>query len=290
MHNSTEANIDAWFAFAFTDGFQAEADIIKGYLLTKAWDPDRRRFGRGPLGVDPGNAIDVHTWGAEFLLWNSEPAKARDTLSYCSGALPTCSFDGSVHGFDGQGPFSVWFEGTGQWVAARGWGGDLCLTEINANQEEDGSLRNSPDDFYGEGVWLSRWHGVAPTAWCYFANTAPVFSQGLIRGTVLESDGVARASSGRVEVYRPGSEEAIARAAIHPDGSYVVGGLGAGEYVVRAFSGVRVGRIPGTVGVELARYTTLDLRLRTSSRRRSRGVLRSSNVSERSLPLQFPER
>jgi len=38
---------------------------------------------------------------------------------------------------------------------------------------------------YGEGVWLSRWHGVAPTAWCYFANTTPVFSQGLIRGTVL---------------------------------------------------------------------------------------------------------
>ncbi len=270
VHNSTEANIDAWFAFAFTGGFQAEADIIKGYLLTKAWDAARRRFCRGPLGVDPGNAIDVHTWGGEFLLWNSETAKALDTLSYCSGTLATSTFGGSVHGYDGQGPFSVWFEGTGQWAAARGWGGDLCLTELNANQEGDGSLRGSPDDFHGEGVWLTRWHGVAPTAWCYFANTTPVFSQGLIRGTVLESGGVVPASSGTVEVYRPGSEKLIARAAVHPDGSYVVAGLRAGGYVVRALSGRRASRNSGLLDVSLVRNTTLDLTLEPYSHRRSR--------------------
>ena len=267
VHNSTEANIDAWFAFAFPTGFQAEADIVKGYLLTKAWDPDRKRFCRGPLGVDPGNAIDVHTWGAEFLLWNSEAAKARDTLSYCSGTLPTCTFGGSVYGLDGQGPFSVWFEGVGQWVAAGGWGGDLYLDELDANQAPDGSLRNSPDDFYGEGVWLSRWHGVAPTAWCYFANTAPVLSQGFIRGAVRETNGVL-ASSGTVTVYRPGSEQVIARAAIHPDGSYVVAGLRAGGYVVRALSNRQVSRTSGGVSVELAHYTTLDLTLSHSSRGR----------------------
>jgi len=271
VHNSIEANIDAWFAFAFTGGFQAEADIIRGFLMTKGWDADRRRFCRGSLGVDPGNAIDVHTWGSEFLLWTGENAKALDTLSYCSESLPTGSFDGSVHGLDGQGPFSVWFEGTGQWVAAGGWGGDFCLSELNANQEEDGSLPGSPDDFHGEGVWLTHWHGVAPTAWCYFANTAPVFSQGLIRGTVFESGG-APANSGTVEVYRPGSEKAIARAAIHPDGSYVVAGLRAGEYVVRASSGRRASRVSGALEIGLARYVTLDLSLQSYSQRRSRGT------------------
>jgi len=239
--------------------------------MTKGWDADRRRFCRGPLDVDPGNAIDVHTWGSEFLLWTGENAKALDTLSYCSGTLPTGSSDGSVHGLDGQGPFSVWFEGTGQWVAAGGWGGDFCLSELNANQEADGSLPGSPDDFHGEGVWLTRWHGVAPTAWCYFANTAPVFSQGLIRGTVFESGGVP-AKSGTVEVYRPGSEKAIARAAIHPDGSYVVAGLRAGEYVVRASSGRRASRVSGALDIGLARYVTLDLTLQSYSQRRSRGT------------------
>jgi len=153
-------------------------------------------------------------------------------------------------------------------VAARGWGGNVYLTELNANQEEDGSLRNSPDDFYGEGIWLSSWHGVAPTAWCYFANTAPVFSQGLIRGTVLDARG-RPVSLGTVEVYRPGSEEIIARGAIHPDGSYVIGALRAGEYLVRAFSGRRVSRISGTTQVELAKYTNLDLKLRPYPRWRS---------------------
>ncbi len=270
LSDSMEANIDAWFAFAFTGGFEAEADTVKEYLLTRAWDPDRRRFCRGSIDVDPGNAIDVHTWGGEFLLWNSESAKARDTLSYCSGTLPTCTSDGAVYGLDGQGPFSVWFEGVGQWVAAGGWGGDLYLDELNANQAQDGSLRNSPDDFYGEGIWLSRWHGVAPTAWCYFANTAPVLSQGFIRGAVRETNGIP-ASSGTVTVYRPGSEQVIARAAIHPDGSYVVAGLRAGEYVVRALSNRQVSRISGIVSVELAQYRTLDLTLSHSSRGR-RGV------------------
>jgi len=262
VHNSTEANIDAWFAFFFTGGFEAETDTVKDFLLTRAWDPGRRRFGRGPIGVDPGNAIDVHTWGAEFLRWISETARARDTLSYCPGTLYTSSFDGSVRGLDGQGPFSVWFEGVGQWVAAGGWGGDPFLDEINANQAPDGSLRNSPDDFYGEGVWLSRWHGVAPTAWCYFANTAPVFSQGLIRGTVFDSGGITPANSGTVTIYSGESGQAVARGAIHPDGSYVVAGLQAGHYVVRASSGRRAARNIGLLDVELARYTTLDLTLR----------------------------
>jgi hypothetical protein len=270
VHNSTEANIDAWFAFAFTGGFETEADVVKQYLLTRAWDPARRRFCRGPINVDAGNAIDVHTWGSELLLWNSEPDQARDTLSYGAGTLPCASFDGTVLGLDGQGPFSVWFEGVGQWISARGWGGDLYLAELQANQEADGSLRNSPDDFYGEGVWLSRWHGVAPTAWCYFANTCPVFSQGMIRGTVFSPDQASAAQSGTVMVYSGVTGQPVAQATIHPDGAYVVAGLPEGDYVVQAVSGRYATRGQDRASVHLAAYTNLNLALQPYSLRQGR--------------------
>ncbi|HEC35854.1 MAG TPA: hypothetical protein ENI39_04895 [Anaerolineae bacterium] len=35
----------------------------------------------------------------------------------------------------------------------------------------EGSAAGSPDNFAGGGVWTTRWHGIAPTAWLYFALT-----------------------------------------------------------------------------------------------------------------------
>ena len=36
-------------------------------------------------------------------------------------------------------------------------------------------LAHDPDDFRGGDVWLTRWHGIAPTAWLYFAETGGPF-------------------------------------------------------------------------------------------------------------------
>lgn len=44
-----------------------------------------------------------------------------------------------------------------------------------AQQREDGAVPGSPDDFSGGGVWTTRWHGVAPTAWLYNALNAEPF-------------------------------------------------------------------------------------------------------------------
>jgi hypothetical protein len=50
-----------------------------------------------------------------------------------------------------------------------GGGAEDLLAELLAQQRRDGALPGSPEDFLGGGVWTARWHGVAPTAWLYFA-------------------------------------------------------------------------------------------------------------------------
>ena len=47
--------------------------------------------------------------------------------------------------------------------------------QVTSQQAPDGGVPNSPDDFLGYIVWLSRWHGVASTAWLYFAGTGGPF-------------------------------------------------------------------------------------------------------------------
>jgi len=83
---------------------------------------------------------------------------------------------GQLFGFDGQGgPWSVWNEGTAQYVATGGQGANDLIQEILAQQEINGAMPGSPDEFSGGGVWTTRWHGVAPTAWLYFALTCEPF-------------------------------------------------------------------------------------------------------------------
>lgn len=167
----TEATIDAWWAFqAAGPEYWREADQIRNCLLTYYWDDAMGRFKGGRNWRQP--YLDNQTWGAMFLRAIGEEIKARRALSYARATLVLPAQGAQLFGFDGQGgPWSVWNEGAGQYVAAGGAGAKDFLRELLAQQESDGALANSTDNFAGAGVWTTRWRGIAPTAWLYFALT-----------------------------------------------------------------------------------------------------------------------
>jgi hypothetical protein len=180
----TEGTLDAWWAL-YLSGYTAQANSLRSCLLTHYWDGTAGRFKAG-RGTDPADLqrdwvpyLDNQTWGAPFLREIDERTDALRALTYARETLLLPAQGGQVHGFDGQGgPWSMWNEGTGQYAAAGGPGaGDLVL-ELLAQQREDGAIPSSTDDFNGAGVWTSRWHGLAPTAWLYFALTGEPFPRG----------------------------------------------------------------------------------------------------------------
>jgi hypothetical protein len=163
----TEATLDAWWAFQAA-GRRVEAARIENCLLTFYWDEQNGRFKGGKNWLQP--YLDNQTWGASFLKAIGQPEKARRTLSYAQAALLVPAQGGQLFGFDGQaGPWSVWNEGAGQYVAAGGPGAAGLLRELLAQQRADGAMPGSPDDWNGGGAWTTRWHGVAPTVWLYNA-------------------------------------------------------------------------------------------------------------------------
>ncbi|HKZ87207.1 MAG TPA: hypothetical protein VJ793_26575 [Anaerolineae bacterium] len=172
----TEGTIDAWWAL-HTAGpdYPVPADRLKNCLLTYYWDGDMGRFRGGRNWWQP--YLDNQTWGAAFLSAIGDGCKARRALSYARDVLRLPAQGGQLFGFDGQaGPWSVWNEGTGQYISVGGDGANDLLLELLAQQREDGAVPGSPDDFSGGGVWTTRWHGVAPTAWLYNAlNREPFY-------------------------------------------------------------------------------------------------------------------
>ncbi len=174
----TEGTIDAWWAFQSAgSGHGANAEKIKNCLLTYYWDNAMGRFKGGRNWWQP--YLDNQTWGAAFLKAIGETEKARRALSYARDVLRMPAQGGQLFGFDGQaGPWSVWNEGTAQYIAVGGSGARDLLTELLAQQREDGAMPSSPDEFNGGGVWTSRWHGVAPTAWLYNALCGEPFHPG----------------------------------------------------------------------------------------------------------------
>jgi len=171
----TEATIDAWWALqAAGPEYRDEAERLKNCLLTYYWDDVMGRFKGGRDWQQP--YLDNQTWGAAFLRAVGREKDARRVLSYAYEVLRLPAQGGQIFGFDGQGgPWSVWNEGTAQYVALGGQGAGDFLLELLAQQERDGAMSGSPDDFAGGGVWTTRWHGVAPTAWLYFALTGEPF-------------------------------------------------------------------------------------------------------------------
>jgi hypothetical protein len=165
----TEGTIDAWWALqAAGPGYRDEANQLKDCLLAYYWDDSMGRFKGGKDWRQP--YLDNQTWGGAFLKAACRDEDARRALSYAYEVLRLPAQGGQVFGFDGQGgPWSVWNEGTGQYAAVGGDRADDFVQELLAQQRLDGAVPGSPDDFTGGGVWTTRWHGVAPTAWLYFA-------------------------------------------------------------------------------------------------------------------------
>ncbi len=172
----TEGTIDAWWALsAAGPAYANAANGLKNCLLTQYWDEVMGRFKGGKNWYQP--YLDNQTWGAAFLGAIGKVENARRALSYADAVLRLPAPGGQVFGFDGQGgPWSVWNEGTAQYVATGGAGANDYLREVQAQQRADGAMPGSPDEFAGGvGVWTTRWHGVAPTAWLYFALNCEPF-------------------------------------------------------------------------------------------------------------------
>lgn len=172
-----EGTIDAWWALKAA-GHDAGADKLRVCLLDSYWDEEMGRFMKGR--DDPKPVLDVQTWGASFLRAIGEKEKALRALSYARAVLTVSSRDGEVVGLGEQaGPWSVWNEGTGQYIVAGGPGSNEFLQELISQQELNGSMPGSPDDFSGDGIWETTWHGVAPTAWLYFASSHGPFNNSI---------------------------------------------------------------------------------------------------------------
>jgi len=168
----TEPNLDAWWAFRAT-GHDTQAQCLRDFLLEQVWDEGMGRFRSGP--GEHQIYLDNQTWGAAFLRAVGRQAGARRALSYARRTLSTLSSDGRVCGLDGAGPFGVWNEGTLQYVAQGGENSQHYWEQMIGQQAADGGMPGSPDAFRGYIVWLTPWHGVAPTAWLYFAGTGGPF-------------------------------------------------------------------------------------------------------------------
>jgi hypothetical protein len=168
----TEPNLDAWWAFRAT-GRHAHADNLQSFLLAQVWDAEMGRFKASPDSYEI--FLDNQTWGAAFLRAVGRDNDARRALSYAHWALATPSSNAKLWGFDGAGPFSVWNEGTLHYVAEGGEDSQNNWDQIAGQQASDGGLPGSPDEFRAYTVWLTKMHGIAPTAWLYFAGSGGPF-------------------------------------------------------------------------------------------------------------------
>jgi hypothetical protein len=134
-------------------------------------------MGRFKLGkYDQSPVLDIQTWGAALLTANGEKDEALRALSYAREVLLVKSHDGHIGLGDHAGPWTIWNDGTGQYIAAGGEGSNEFLQGLISQQRKDGAMPGSPDNFSDGGFWNTKMHGVAPTAWLYFASSSGPFN------------------------------------------------------------------------------------------------------------------
>jgi hypothetical protein len=175
---SCEHALDAWFAFTRIGGLEEEAEKVKQWLLQEAWNQQEQRFNRGEN--DPVIATDCQSWGAIWLVFQGDQAKARQSLAFAEAHLATQdTFNGHLmHGFPAQSsaPQVIWAEGTAQMVVAYAYVGMATprdyLEELTSIQNADGSWNHSSQNLSQPEVWHSTMESVAGTCWTYFAICA----------------------------------------------------------------------------------------------------------------------
>jgi hypothetical protein len=185
----TEGSVDIWWALMST-GNSTEADSVKEYLLSTVWDDSLKYWWRGY--DDPFVAIDAATWVGEFARTNNvdRPGMAKAALSFVHQTLITTDDSGTLYGFDGMGPVSIWCEGAAQYVASGGEDAQYFLdSTLLPLQRADGGMPGSTDNWGGTCFgWLSTWTGLAPTCWLYFAITGSPFDTTVVYAGILEKD------------------------------------------------------------------------------------------------------
>jgi len=175
QNKPVEGAIDTWWAMLASDKVK-EADNLMDCIISYYWDEEMGRFKAGKDDWKP--VTDVQTWGAAMLTATGEKEKALRALSYAREVLSTSSQDSQVSGMGDQaGPWSGSNECTGQYIVAGGEGSNQLLLELISQQRDNGAMPGSPDNFKGAGAWNTQWHGVAPTAWLYFASNKGPFEQ-----------------------------------------------------------------------------------------------------------------
>lgn len=199
---STEHNIDAYFflrdlGYLEDDLTYANAAVlIKESLLLNHWDPEEGHFYQGvsPEGPDPGEALDLGTWGGLFLQAIGETAKAESSLEFAekfevSGKSIVKSFlpiafnqtyasPETISGYqpyrESEGyeapPSVAWAEGT--------WGAILLKNRLNEDATEDVASMETMQEGDPRGGFVQVtegrrslpyefhvWPAVAGTAW-----------------------------------------------------------------------------------------------------------------------------
>lgn len=167
----TAATLAVWWALRQAGPSPSvHADRVRDCLLRDRWDGALGRFKGGR--DDPQPQLDSQAWGSAFLHAVDREVDARRALSYARDTLRLPARGGQVHGLGAvAGPWVVWNDGSAQYAAAGGEGANSLVAELVAQQRPDGAVPGAPDAFAGGGVWATRWHGVGPTAWLYFALT-----------------------------------------------------------------------------------------------------------------------
>lgn len=166
-HEVTEGNLDCWWALR-AGGFEPEAERLKAYLLGRVWRDAESRFLVAPTNPQP--YLDCSTWAASLLAAWGDREKALRTLAFARKHFECPTFDRRIRGFDTTGPYTVWNEGTLQYVVAGGAGAAEYLRMMNGEQRADGAVQHSHEEITQGGAWHTVMWGVCPTAWLYFAN------------------------------------------------------------------------------------------------------------------------
>lgn len=175
-HDSTEGNLDVWWALQAT-GHLEEAEELKLNLLKYRWDHETKRFYN--TKEDATVFLDMQTWGACFTRAAGVPEYGLYSLAMAERELRCRTFDDNTTGLDGGGPYTVWFEGTLQYIVAGGQNADFYLREVTKHQDADGSIRHSHERHNAGTIWHTTMLHIAPAVWLYFANTETPFVPGV---------------------------------------------------------------------------------------------------------------